>query len=305
MDFAISTHWNARKHSSGEAMLTEIIDAGFKHVELGYDLTLDLVPGVQNFVENGDIIVNSLHNFCPVPIGAPMGHPELFHLADTDIRGRLSAVRNTINTISFAAQVHAKYVVVHTGNVDMPFMTRKLLDLIKAGRQYDEKYEKIKLKLLTRREDKVQNHLDALNESLAELMPELEKHNICLAMENLPSWESIPTESEIETICKKFDSPHIRYWHDLGHGQTRQNLGFIAHLRWIEKLSPFLVGMHVHDIKHPASDHLMPPNGELDFSNFKKIANSGIVLVLEPASGTPVEEIVKGHQLLKEMWDTK
>ena len=56
-------------------MLREIIDAGFRHVELGYDTTLDLVPGIHHMVDTGEITVNSLHNFCPVPIGAPMGHP--------------------------------------------------------------------------------------------------------------------------------------------------------------------------------------------------------------------------------------
>ena len=98
----------------------------------------------------------------------------------------------------------------------MPFLSRKLLEIIKAGKQYSEKYEKTKLKLLAKREKKVEKHLAALSESIEEVMPELEKHHVALAIENLPSWEAIPTESEIETICEQFNSPWLRYWHDIG-----------------------------------------------------------------------------------------
>ena len=39
-------------------------------------------------VEQKAVRVVSVHNFCPVPIGAPRGHPELFTFADPDDRVR-------------------------------------------------------------------------------------------------------------------------------------------------------------------------------------------------------------------------
>jgi hypothetical protein len=46
-----------------------------------------------------------VHNFCPVPIGAPRGHPEIWTLAARDERERESAMHHTGRTIRFAAEV--------------------------------------------------------------------------------------------------------------------------------------------------------------------------------------------------------
>ena len=73
-------------------------------------------------------------------------------------------------------------------------------------------------------------------------------------------------------------------------------MGFIGHLRWLEKLAPYMAGMHVHDVNPPAYDHLMPPNGSLDFSIFKDLVKPDTVLVFEPAPGTPVEHVQKGQR---------
>ena len=50
-------------------MIEEILSMGFDRVELGYDLRMDLVPGARNMIKEGLIKVDSVHNFCPVPIG--------------------------------------------------------------------------------------------------------------------------------------------------------------------------------------------------------------------------------------------
>ena len=71
----LSTRWNAGRHLSGEAMLEEILALGLQQVELGYDLRLELVPGVKAMIASGAVKVRSVHNFCPVPIGAPRPHP--------------------------------------------------------------------------------------------------------------------------------------------------------------------------------------------------------------------------------------
>ena len=133
MIFAVSTHWNASRHASGETMIAEILELGFKHVELGYDLRLDLVPGVKKMVEEKAVTVLSLHNYCPVPIGAHRGHPELFTLASNDPRDRQSAIQHTEKTIRFAAEVGAKFVVTHAGNVEMDPISRELFDLAVTG----------------------------------------------------------------------------------------------------------------------------------------------------------------------------
>ncbi len=302
MNFSLSTRWNAYRHENGEAMVDEIIKLGFNRLELGYDLRIELVPGVKQRIASGEITCPSVHNYCPVPIGAPRGHPELFSLSSLDDRERDSAVRYTGNTIDFAAEIGAKAVVVHAGNVKMKPRTRKLISMIEAGKQHTPKFEKIKLKLMMDRDKKGPKHIDQLYRSLEALLPKLEETSIAIGIENLPSWEAIPTEIEAKAIFEKFDSPLIRYWHDMGHGQIRHNLGLTSHKLWFDKLAPYLIGMHIHDVKPPAGDHIMPPHGNIKFSDFKLAPNHAKLLIFEPCPGTPPEHVAEGLKIVESAW---
>jgi sugar phosphate isomerase/epimerase len=302
MHFALTTRWNAGRHDRGESMIEEIVELGFRHVELGYDTRLDLVPGVKAMVQDGTIQVGSLHNFCPVPVGAPRGHPELFCLASRDERERRLAVQHTSNTIRFAPEVGARVVVTHAGNVDMTRYSEKLCRLHERGQQFSKGYEKLRMKVMTKRDRKVRRHLDQLCRSLEELMPILAEAGARLAVENLPTWEAIPTETEMEELLGRFGTDHLAYWHDTGHGQVRQNLGFIVHLRWLERLQFALAGMHLHDTAPPAYDHLMPPRGKIDFDALKPIGQSDVLRVIEPSPYATKDDIRLGHRYLQTAW---
>ncbi len=304
MIFSVSTRWNKYRHTTGEALVQEILDLGVDHIELGYDLTIDLVPGVRKMVDDGAVKVASVHNYCPVPIGAPMGHPELFTFADSDYRVRENAVRYTSNTIEFAAELGATRVVMHCGNAKMPSLTRKLIGLWEDDLQFTEKYEKLKMKLLVRRDKKVAKVLPYLYQCLEQMLPLLEQTGVALCLENLPTWEAIPTETEAEALFKHFDSPHIRYWHDIGHGQIRHNLGFINHIRWFERLRPYLAGMHVHDVRRPAMDHLAPSQGTVKFDEFTPHLDPTTLGVLEPSQRVTTEELRTALDMLRKTWGT-
>jgi sugar phosphate isomerase/epimerase len=303
MTFSLSTRWNSLRHKSGRALIEEILTLGFTHVELGYDLTLDLVPGVKEMVRERAVTVGSVHNFCPVPLGAPYGHPEIFSLSDLHPRTRQSAVINTVKSAHFAAEMGASCVVVHCGNVEMRNLTTKLLKLLNSGKQQTTAYDKTRIKLLMRREKKIQKHLAQLYKSLEELLPAFDDVHIRLALENLPSWESIPSETEMVDILQRFDSPTLGYWHDIGHGQVRQNLGFSAHRQTMDQLRSRVTGIHIHDVAFPAYDHLMPPNGNIDFNAFKTMAESASVLVFEPAPGTPEHDMTRAVETINKAWN--
>ena len=281
-------------------MIEEIIDAGFNRVELGYDLTLDLVEGVHAMVGQSAIEVVSVHNYCPVPVGAPMGHPELYDLSSTDRMMRMSAVKNTIRTMDLAEQAGADAVVLHCGYAEMRNLTVRLIELAQKGNVYSDKFEKIKTKLILKRDKVAHKTLDALKLSIEALLPEAEARQLKICPENLPLWEAVPSELEMAHLIDEFDSPWLGYWHDIGHGQIRQELGFSSQTTWINKLKP--TGFHVHDVDDMLHDHLMPPKGKVDFSAFKDAANSGSILVLEPAPGTPTAHLIEAAEYLKNIW---
>jgi sugar phosphate isomerase/epimerase len=303
MDLALTTRWNASRHTSGEKMIEEILALGFKHVELGYDLRLDLVPGVLKMVKERAVRVNSVHNFCPVPVTAVKGHPETYIPTDPDPRMRENAIQYTSQSLRFAAEVGAQVVVMHAGHVTMPRLSRDLYALCEAGKQSSDQYEKTKLKLQVTRDRKAQPHLDNLKSCLDRLLVVAEETGVYLALENLPTWEAVPTELEMEALCKQYGTRHLRYWHDIGHAQVRQNLGLINVERWLERLSPGLAGMPVHDVLPPAADHLMPPAGKVDFPALKRIANTRVFKVIEPSPLTPEDHILRAVAYLRQTWE--
>ncbi|MCP5487218.1 MAG: sugar phosphate isomerase/epimerase [Verrucomicrobia bacterium] len=302
MDIGLSTHWNAYRHTDGRALVDEIAALGFTSIELGYDTRLDLLPGIEAAVEAGAIQVHSLHAICPVPMGAPRGHPEIYTMASTEKREREQAVVYLQKTLDLAAALRAKAVVVHAGNVSMTRMSRELVDLARNGQQFTARYENLKFKLQEKREKKSRKQFGYLAECLAQIMPRLETNRVALGLELLPSWESFPTEMELEYLLSQFPTRWFGAWIDIGHVQIRENLGFINLDRWMEKLGPRVVGMHLHDVVPPTTDHVMPPAGAVHFDRFEALAQRDIPKVIEPAPRTPEIEIQKAHQHLLSCW---
>ena len=300
---AISTRWNAGRHRSGEAMIEEILAFGLGRVELGYDLRAELIPGVQAMVASGAVRVDSVHNFCPVPVGAPRPHPELYTPASTDRREREFAVTHISRTLRFAAEIGARVVVCHSGNVDMPKHTFDLVRMASHGEQFGEPYENLKLKAQIARDKKAPRQIELLGESLQALLPVVQETGVLLALENLPTWEAIPSELESEQLMKRFHGAGIRLWWDIGHAQIRENLGFINAARWLRRLSPFIAGMHIHDVAPPGQDHLMPPRGKVDFQALSDFAKMDMVRVLEPAPDTEAGHIARAIEHLRETWN--
>jgi sugar phosphate isomerase/epimerase len=177
--------------------------------------------------------------------------------------------------------------------------------LTTAGRQYDEVYEKVRMQLILAREKAVTAQLPHLYAGVERLLPLLEETGITLAFEILPTWEAIPTEVEMETLLTHFNSPRLRCWLDMGHGQIRENLGLINHARWAKRLRPWLAGMHIHDVRPPATDHLMPPAGTTQFALFKEVAQSDILRVLEPSPSVEAAAIVAGLKHIQAAWGIK
>jgi len=303
MILGISTHWNAGRHSSGDGLIQEILELGLDHVEIGYDFTVDLVEGVERHCADGSIHVDSVHNFAPVPMGVPFGHPELFSLVSLDPAQQAAAIRHTIRTADLAAELGAKFVVVHAGNVSMRQQTRRLLALWQEEGPHSRAYDRTRIKAIARREKRSSKHVEQLYRSLDSLLPAFAERGVRLALENLPAWASVPSELELVETLRRFPDPTLCCWHDTGHARVRQNLGFSAHLHWFERFAARMAGMHIHDVKAPAFDHLAPSEGDIDFAAFKSMVLPGIIMVLEPAPGMPAELVQKGIEALREAWE--
>jgi len=303
MDCALTTRWNAGRHTSGETMLEEILALGFDRVELGYDLRADLVPGVERLVRAGAVRVDSVHNFCPLPVGARGTNPELYPFISPDPQIRAAAVRHTTVTIRFAAAVGARVVVAHAGCMPLSRGTRDLAALAERGELGGPAYEQRKLALQTARDRQAPRHVAWLRAVVEQLLPVLEAAGVVLALELLPWWETVPSEVEMEALLQYFHSPRVRCWYDVGHARIRENLLQVRQERWLARLAPGVAGMHLHDVRPPARDHLMPPRGTLDFGWLRPYALApGMLRVLEPSPEEPAADIRAGRTYLERLW---
>src|SRR5207237_5632350 len=108
---AFSTCWNSERHTDGEQMLREIQALGFNRIELGHGIRLSLLPGIQKMFDAGEIQFTSLHNFCPLPVGITRASPDCYKFSAAHGNERERAIKQTIQTIDFAARLAAPFVV--------------------------------------------------------------------------------------------------------------------------------------------------------------------------------------------------
>ncbi len=284
-------------------MIEEILELGITRLELGYDTRLSLLPGIEAMRQKGAVTIPSVHNYCPVPMGIEKGHPELWTFADLHHKRHLLAVQHTLSTMEYASAVGAGIVVIHCGYVNLrKTSTRELMDLLYLNQQQTPRYEKTFLKFMKEREKKAGRHLDQVCRALDALLPHAERLGICLGLENLPTLEAVPNEQEMEILLHRYQTPFLKTWHDLGHGQIRANLGALHHENWVQSQLPFLGGVHIHDVAARIEDHVMPPSGDLGLERFRGLADLAIPLVIEPASRATPEEIATGIDWLTHWW---
>jgi sugar phosphate isomerase/epimerase len=300
--YSLSTCWNSKRHTDGRAMLREIRDLGFAHAELSHGIRLGLVPGVLEAVDAGEIKISSLHNFCPLPMGVNHASPNLYEYSDERPRERELAVKYTLKTLDFAQRVKAPLVVLHLGSMELKDYTGKLSEMLEHGGTKTPKYEKLRAEAAARREAVKKKAVERVYETLRLILPEAEKRNLKLGIENRQGLEEIPLEGDFEFFFREFDSPNMVYWHDTGHAQIKENLGFLQHTRHLESLTGRLAGFHVHDVKFPAADHAPPGSGTVDFAALKPFIKPGHIKVFELSPSLPVEAVQRGVAHVKAIW---
>src|SRR5882762_8213618 len=141
---AFSTCWNSGRHTSGEEMLREIQALGFNLIELGHGIRISLMPGIQKMFDAGEVRFSSLHNFCPLPVEVMTASPDCYKFSAVSPEERERAVKQTFQTIDFAARLGAPFVILHLGQVDMRCITDRLIELAKNGGYLSRKHGRLK-----------------------------------------------------------------------------------------------------------------------------------------------------------------
>lgn len=263
MTFALSTNWCNRRLTTGEAIVDEALALGFEALELGFHTTDEQVKGFK--ARRDEMPIGSVHAFCPVPLSAPQGYPELYQLASMDAEMRKMAVLMVKKNIRFTSEMGASTLVVHMGRV----MRGDLRGRVKAGRKM----------------------IDIAKLTIEKLLPDLETYDVTLALENLPYLQGFPAEWELAALCGQ----RVRPWFDTGHDFVRVKNGW--------KTFPIVdpIGLHIND-SVGGDDHLAPGAGFVDFKGLKPLAVKARHVVFEPHADVPFAELKKGLDYLKDLW---
>lgn len=300
--FSFSTCWNSHRHTDGRALLREIRDLGFACAELGHGTRLGLMPGILEAVDAGDIKISSLHNFCPLPMGVTRAAPNLYQFSAENPREQELAVKHTLRTLEFAARVHAPVVVLHLGSLELKDYTGKLCELLKSGGKGSPQYQKLRDEAAAKREARKKPFVDRVYAALRKILPEAEKRGLKLGIENRQALEEIPVDADLEHLFRDFESPNIVYWHDTGHAQIKENLGFIRQVQQLEALANRLAGFHIHDVQFPDDDHAAPGTGTVDFAALKPSVKPHHIKVFELSPGLSADAVKRGVAHIKKVW---
>lgn len=300
--YSLSTCWNSHRHTEGRAMLREIRDLGFEYAELSHGIRISLLPGIFEAVEAGEIKISSLHNFCPLPMGVDRAAPNIYKFSSEDRRERESAFKHTVKTLDTAVRVKAKLVVLHTGCVDMKDYTDTLIEMVGEGKKDTPKFEKLCREVREVREKKKARYMENALESIRRIVDEAKPRGLKLGIENREALEEIPFESDYAMFMGELRDPTVVYWHDTGHAQIKENLGFINHKAHLESMQARLYGFHVHDVEFPGRDHRPPGKGTIDWEALKPLVKPEHLKVFELSPSLSPADAKGGIEKLKSIW---
>lgn len=283
-------------------MLREIRDLGFEYAELSHGTRISLTPGIFAAVDAGEIKISSLHNFCPLPMGVNNSAPNLYQFSDEHRDQRELAHKYTLRTLDFAVRVKAPLVVLHVGSIEMKAYTDKLLQMVERGEKESPKYKKLCDEFSYKRDKVKKDFWERTVHALKKLVPEAGSRGVKLGIENRQSLEELPIEDDYDFLFAEITSPGLVYWHDTGHAQIKENLGFINHRAHLESLRNRLAGFHIHDVQFPGRDHCAPGTGTIDFAALKPTVKPEHIKVFEFSPSLTPEDAKRGVDHIRKLW---
>lgn len=235
-------------------------------------------------------------------MGVNHAAPNIYKFTSLDRRERDNAWRHTLKTLETAARLKAILVVLHMGAIDMKEYTDRLIEMVGEGKRHTPKYTSLCEEAMMKREKKKAEHMNLAGEMLTKIADKAEEYGLKLGIENREALEEIPFDSDFDLFLREFNRPCIGYWHDCGHAQIKENLGFISHKLQLEYLSPRLIGFHIHDVAFPGRDHRPPGTGTVEFATLKPFVKPEHVKVFEFSPSLTVEEAQGGVAHIKRLW---
>jgi sugar phosphate isomerase/epimerase len=290
----LSTMWLQKRFDHLNDFFAAGRAMGFRQFEPGAVVTPSMLEGVVP----GQQLIPSVHAPCP-NIRHVSGQSAAGLFASTDEAERTWAVSRIKATIDLALHLGARAVILHAGRVDVSRTLEKRLRDLHPGNKNPSKYEQAKEQLVAARARKQPANLAAARRSLEEVVPYARAAGIKLGLEVRYYYCEIPNLEEMRILLADFPDA-VYYWHDTGHAQNLENLGFTPQEEWLRDFGPRTLGVHLHDIRG-LKDHLIPGMGEIDFGMVASYLPDGAIRTCEFDYPFSEEEMTTGVEFLRKM----
>jgi sugar phosphate isomerase/epimerase len=282
-------------------MLGEIkTELGFDLIELDGGTARSLMPGIQNRFDSGEIRFSSLHNLCPLPSEGAAASSNCYQFSAESAEERQRALTEAFQAIDLAEQLNAPFVVLHLGKVTMSPITDRLITMAKAGKYLSREYVRMKISAVQERERIAPEYLERVKNCLHHIIEYAAAKNVRIGLGARRDYEQIPTECELAELLKDTSSLQLGYWHDFGHSQIKENLGFIDHAEWLRTIGPRTFGCHVQDCIWPAREGQLPFTGTVDFEKLVPLLPTNCLFVWKMNPNTTADAIRQSVQTWKE-----
>jgi len=298
---SLSTAYHITKFGSWQELLAETKRLGFGCLELNVEVPEQYLKDALMSVENNEISISSLHNYCPRLSSLPHGRTIYsgYIINSDDEQERKLAVEYSKKTVEWAGRLNAKAVVMHLGEISTEPSGRDFASYVSGfgikGKLYDNYWNAI----VKDRAAKSRVYLEKLMKSMDELLPFAADRKILIGMENRFYYHEMPNIEEAERLFENYKGAPLGYWHDSGHAEIFVRQGWVKN--HTDFLSPFkgrTIGMHLHDLRS-LSDHFAPGSGDFDFSKIAPYVTEQLLLVIEAHAKCSSSEVRNSADYLK------
>ena len=276
---SLSTMWAKGKFSHMAEFVAKAKRFGFTQVEANSSVS---PRGLDELIKTS-VSISSIHSPCPAVLsskGIPVANLSLSSLDEGEREEAINFAKKTIDLVS---DVDAKVIILHMGEVPIDIgLENRLRQLYNRNCNETEEYSQTREELIHQRASKVSPYLEAARRSLKELSEYNEHRGVVLGLETRFYFHEIPSIDEMNELLKEMEGRQVGYWHDVGHAEVQQRLGFASHQEWLTRFSHRMVGIHLHDVLG-ISDHRPPGSGDVDWRVVAKYLPSGVVKVCEIA----------------------
>ncbi len=298
---ALSTMWamQPRFERDLSAFIDRAADLGFGAIEVNHSMTARQIAAIRS---HRSVTATSVHAPAPLEQHSRWGWNRDLNLASVDEQERRLAVQYALRSVALAAEVGARAVVVHLGEIGGELLGGELRrrELFGRGVAGGDLWAYAGAEAVQIRAQLAPPQLAQAHRSLDELAAAARQAGVTIAVETRQHYHQFPLPEEAATLLADYPPQVAGYWHDSGHAELQHRLGFVNSDSWFELLGERLVGMHISDVDGLV-DHRAPGNGDLDFAALAPRIPDDAIRTFEVDQHEPDEDLVRALGLTREV----